>query len=113
MDKEHTRTNVTLTYKYGANPISTPGDFFQKTVEEAFKLALDNRLYKLMRKPDPDFFSATCGVEEGTYCISQIPRLFYHTRLTLSFIYRKPRGPYPCSPRKFRAQRGKIRWSKV
>ena len=58
VDKEHTKTTVTLTFKYPANPISTPGDFFQKTVEEAFKLALDNRLYKLMRKADPPFFSA-------------------------------------------------------
>lgn len=70
VDKEHTKTNVTLTFKYGANKISTPGDFFAKTVEEAFKLALDNRLYKLMRKADPDFFSAMCSVEEATRTVS-------------------------------------------
>jgi predicted Zn-dependent peptidase len=70
VDKEHTKTTVTLTFKYPANPISTPGDFFQKTVEEAFKLALDNRLYKLMRKADPPFFSAGCSVEEATRTVS-------------------------------------------
>ena len=70
VDKEHTKTTVTLTFKYPANPISTPRDFFQKTVEEAFKLALDNRLYKLMRKADPPFFSAACSVEEATRTVS-------------------------------------------
>jgi len=69
-DKEHTKTTATVTFKYPANPISTPGDFFRKTVEEAFKLALDNRLYKLMRQVDPPFFSAACSVEEATRAVS-------------------------------------------
>ena len=35
-------------------------------MEDSFKLALDNRLYKIMRKADPPFFSAACSIEEAT-----------------------------------------------
>lgn len=66
VDKEHTKTMVTVTYKYASGGISTPGGLFEKTVEEAFKLAIDNRLYKIMRKADPPFFSAACSVEDAT-----------------------------------------------
>ena len=66
VDKEHTKTTVTMTFKYEANQVSTPGGYFAKEVEEAFRLALDNRLYKLMRKVDPPFFSACCSMEEAT-----------------------------------------------
>jgi predicted Zn-dependent peptidase len=66
VDKEHTKTSVTVTFKYEANKVSTPGGFFRKTVEDAFKLALDNRLYKIMRRTDPPFFSAACSMEEAT-----------------------------------------------
>ena len=48
---------VTVTFKYENPGCATPGKFFEKTVEDAFKLALDNRLYKLMRSRDPPFFS--------------------------------------------------------
>ena len=65
-NKEHTKTTVTVTFKYEANKVSTPGGFFRKTIEDAFKLALDNRLYKIMRRPDPPFFSAACSIEEAT-----------------------------------------------
>ena len=37
-------------------------------MEDAFKLALDNRLYKLMRRPNPPFFSAGCSAEAATRC---------------------------------------------
>ena len=66
VDKEHTKTTVTVTFKYEANKVSTPGGFFRKTIEDAFKLALDNRLYKIMRRTDPPFFSAACSMEEAT-----------------------------------------------
>lgn len=66
VDKEYTKTTVTLTFKYEANKVSTPGGFFRKTVEDAFKLVLDNRLYKIMRRADPPFFSAACSMEEAT-----------------------------------------------
>ena len=68
VDKEHTKTTVTLTYKYDSNDLSTPGGYFRETVEDAFKLALDNRLYKLMRRPNPPFFSAGCSAEAATRC---------------------------------------------
>jgi hypothetical protein len=67
VDKEHTKTTVTVTFKYEANKVSTPGGFFRKTIEDAFKLALDNRLYKIMRKADPPFFSAACSLVGGLY----------------------------------------------
>lgn len=66
VDREATKTSVTVTFKYEASECATPSGFFTKTVEDSFKLALDNRLYKIMRKADPPFFSAACSIEEAT-----------------------------------------------
>ena len=63
VDRELSNTVVNATFHVEQKPIATPEDFFKQTVQECYQLCLDNRLYKLMRRPKPNFFSAGIASE--------------------------------------------------
>ena len=58
VDHELSNTVVNATFHLEQRPIATPEDYFKQTIQECYKMCLDNRLYKLMRRPKPNFFSA-------------------------------------------------------
>ena len=66
VDRELKQTAVTVTFKYASIPVDTPRGYYLKTVEDIYKTALDNRLYRMMRQPKPPFFSAGGIIEDAT-----------------------------------------------
>jgi predicted Zn-dependent peptidase len=66
VDRELKQTAVTVTFKYASIPVDTPRGYYLKTVEDVYKTALDNRLYRIMRQPKPPFFNAGGFIEDAT-----------------------------------------------
>ena len=66
VDRELKTTAVTVTFKYASIPVDTPRGYYLKTVEDVYKTALDNRLYRMMRQPKPPFFNAGGVIEDAT-----------------------------------------------
>ena len=66
VDRELRGTAVTVTFKYPSTPVSTPYGYYLKTIEDVYKAALDNRLYRMMREPRPPFFNAGSLIEDAT-----------------------------------------------
>lgn len=66
VDRELKQTVVTVTFKFTSVSIDTTRGYYLKTVEDVFKTALDNRLYRMMREPKPPFYSAGGIIEDAT-----------------------------------------------
>lgn len=66
VDRELRQTALTVTFKFHSIAIDTPRGYYLKTVEDIFKTALDNRLYRIMRRAKPPFFNAGGIIEDAT-----------------------------------------------
>jgi len=66
LDRELKGTSITVTFKYPSTSVSTPLGYYMKTIEDVYKEALDNRLYRMMREPRPPFFNAASFLEDAT-----------------------------------------------
>ena len=58
VDKEQQHANVQITFNHSRGQISTPAAFFTFLQDGMFQAAVNNRFYKLCRRPDPPFWAA-------------------------------------------------------
>ena len=58
MDKEQQHANVQITFNHPRGQISTPAAFVSFLQDGMFQAAVNNRFYKICRKPDPPFWAA-------------------------------------------------------
>lgn len=96
VDKEQQHANVQITFNHPRGQISTPGAFVSFLQDGMFQAAVNNRFYKLCRKPDPPFWAAQAR-PHLLHCIalhasSPIYRLLFSMSLTscigsLSFLF--------------------------
>ncbi|KAG2499479.1 hypothetical protein HYH03_002426 [Edaphochlamys debaryana] len=63
VDRETEHPLVYVSYKHPRMRISTPSDFLDHLALALFEIALNNRLYKLTRLPEPPFASASVSDE--------------------------------------------------
>jgi len=56
VDKEQQHANVHITFNHPRGQISTPAAFVNFLQDGMFQAAVNNRFYKLSRKPDPPFW---------------------------------------------------------
>ncbi|KAL3146657.1 hypothetical protein ABBQ32_000885 [Trebouxia sp. C0010 RCD-2024] len=69
VDKEQEHANVQITFNHPRRQISTPAAFVTFLQDGMFQAAVNNRFYKLCRKPDPPFWAAQVATEPVTKTI--------------------------------------------
>lgn len=69
VDKEQQHANVQITFNHPRAQISTPAAYIKFLQDGMFQAAVNNRFYKLCRKPDPPFWAAQVGAEQATKTI--------------------------------------------
>lgn len=79
VDKEQEHANVQITFNHPRRQISTPAAFVTFLQDGMFQAAVNNRFYKLCRKPDPPFWAAQVTLSQpitsfsSSYQLSLVP----------------------------------------
>ncbi len=58
VDKEQQHANIHITFNHPRGQISTPASYVGFLQDGMFQAAVNNRFYKLCRKPEPAFWAA-------------------------------------------------------
>ncbi|KAA6421450.1 MAG: chloroplast processing enzyme, partial [Trebouxia sp. A1-2] len=69
VDKEQQHANIHITFNHPRGQISTPAAFVNFLQDGMFQAAVNNRFYKLSRKPDPPFWVGQVATEQVTKTI--------------------------------------------
>ncbi|DBA85638.1 TPA: hypothetical protein ACH3X1_005214 [Trebouxia sp. C0004] len=69
VDQEQQHANIHITFNHPRGQISTPAAFVNFLQDGMFQAAVNNRFYKLSRKPDPPFWVGQVATEQVTKTI--------------------------------------------
>lgn len=62
VDREQQQASVQVVFQRPAPPLASPADLRTVIAEELFMAALNNRFFRISRRTDPPFYSASVSV---------------------------------------------------
>lgn len=70
VDREITASQITISFSKAREEEINLSDYRKYTAEQLFEIAFNRRLYRISRRPDPPYYSASCSSDETVYSLS-------------------------------------------